>query len=118
MAIDKQVMPRKISKNQNEKIKIDFNPYLGTYKDNWFGEIVISEKKGKYYFASKRSPQLTGEIFFYKDQTFVVKWNHRSFLADAFVTFSGENTNIKMKPISPLTDFSYDFQDLDFAKVK
>ncbi len=109
---------QQISKNQNEKIKTDFNPYLGTYKDNWFGEIVLSEKKGKYYFASKRSPQLIGEIFFYKDQTFVVKWNHRSFLADAFVTFSGENTNIKMKPISPLTDFSYDFQDLDFTKMK
>jgi hypothetical protein len=25
---------------------------------------------------------------------------------------------LKMNPISPLTDFSYDFQDLDFLKVK
>jgi hypothetical protein len=25
---------------------------------------------------------------------------------------------IKMKAISPLTDFSYDFHDLDFTKVK
>jgi len=109
---------QRIAKNQKEKIKTNFNSCLGVYKDNWFGEIVLSEKKGKYYFASKRSPQLVGEIFFYKDQTYVVKWNHRSFLADAFLTFSEENTNIKMKPISPLTDFSYDFQDLDFTKLK
>ena len=27
-------------------------------------------------------------------------------------------STVKMKPISPLTDFSYDFQDLDFVKVQ
>ena len=27
-------------------------------------------------------------------------------------------TAIKMKPISPLTDFSFDFQDLDLQRVK
>ena len=78
---------------------------------------MLSDKKGKLYFNSKRSPQLTGEVFFYKDQTFAVKWNNRSFLADAFLIFSADGNNVKMKPISPLTDFSYDFQDLDFVKV-
>ncbi|WP_298221030.1 serine hydrolase [Flavobacterium sp.] len=104
---------------QNKKLKIyrDLKKYAGTYKDNWLGDIVLSEKKGKLYFHSNRSPQLTGEMFFYKDNTFAVKWNNRSFLADAFLFFSEDNTNIKMKPISPLTDFSYDFQDLDFVKL-
>ena len=41
--------------------------------------------------------------------------------ADAFATFTldedGKPTGFKMKPISPATDFSYDFQDLDFKKV-
>jgi hypothetical protein len=35
--------------------------------------------------------------------------------------FSRENGKTKgmtMKAISPLTDFSYDFQDLDFKKVR
>jgi hypothetical protein len=40
--------------------------------------------------------------------------------ADAFVMFSVDNdgkaAGIKMKAISPLTDFSFDFQDLDFRK--
>ncbi len=30
----------------------------------------------------------------------------------------GEATSIKMKPISSLADFSYDFQDLDLQRVK
>ncbi len=106
-----------VAKNTKDNIKTDFKKYVGTFRDNWLGDIVLSEKKGKLYFNSKRSPQLAGEVFFYKDQTFAVKWNNRSFLADAFLTFSADYTGIKMKPISPLTDFSYDFQDLDFVKV-
>lgn len=106
-----------ILKNQKNKIKPDFKKCAGTYKDNWFGEITLYVHKDKFYFESKRSPQLKGEVFFYKDSTFVVKWNNRSFLADAFLHFSQENRNLKMNPISPLTDFSYDFQDLDFYRM-
>jgi CubicO group peptidase (beta-lactamase class C family) len=107
-----------IAKNKKDKIKTDYKKYAGTYNDNWFGDIILTEKKGKLYFNSKRSLQLAGEVFFYKNNTFAVKWNNRSFLADALLTFDENNTNIKMKPISPLTDFSYDFQDLDFNLVK
>jgi len=42
--------------------------------------------------------------------------------ADAFAMFSfdehGNPTELKLKPVSPLTDFSFDFQDLDFKKVQ
>jgi hypothetical protein len=42
--------------------------------------------------------------------------------ADAFVMFNldqtGKAAGIKMSAISPLTDFSYDFQDLDFTRNK
>jgi len=105
-----------VAKNKNQKI--DFKKYIGTYKDNWLGEVVISEKKGKLYFASKRSPQLSGEISFYKDNNFVVKWDNRYFHADAHILFEKGNTAFKMLPISPATDFSYDFQDLSFSKIK
>src|SRR5690606_29784752 len=62
---------------KNKKLKIDPKKYVGTYKDNWFGEAVITEKNGKMYFAATKSPQLTGEMFYYKDNNFVVKWNNR-----------------------------------------
>jgi len=110
-----------VTKNKKDNIKIDFKNYIGTYKDNWFGEIVISEKKGKLFFASKRSPRLSGELFLYKDKNLVVKWNNPYFEADAHLFFefdsNGKASGIKMKPISELTDFSYDFQDLDFRKL-
>ena len=102
--------------------KADINNFIGTYKDKWFGDVAISVKNGKLWFDSKRSFLLSGEMFAYKGNTFIVKWNDRSMDADAFVMFSLDNTGkasgIKMKPISPLTDFSFDFQDLDFERVK
>jgi CubicO group peptidase (beta-lactamase class C family) len=102
--------------------KPDLNTYLGTYTDNWFGDITIALKNGKIRFDSKRSPRLTGEMLYYKANTFVVKWDDRSLDADAYVQFSldteGKGEGIKMNAISPLTDFSFDFQDLDFKRVK
>ena len=100
----------------------DYSLYVGTFNDKWFGDVFISIKNGKLWFDSKRSPKLTGEMFAYKGNTFVVKWRDRSMDADAFVSFSldenGKASSILMKPISPLTDFSYDFQDLDLHRVK
>ncbi|KAA9345961.1 serine hydrolase [Adhaeribacter soli] len=101
---------------------IEPSAIVGTYKDNWFGEVEIFEKHGKTWFKSQRSPKLIGEMLPYKANTYIVKWRDRSQDADAFVMFSldndGKATSIKMKPISPLTDFSFDFQDLDLYRIK
>lgn len=99
--------------------KTDVNLFMGTYQDKWFGDVVISMKNGKLWFDSKRSFQLTGEMFPYKGNTFIVKWTERSMDADAYVMFDldndGKASGFKMKAISPLTDFSFDFHDLDFS---
>jgi hypothetical protein len=99
--------------------KTDVNLFTGTYQDKWFGDVVISMKNGKPWFDSKRSFQLTGELFPYKGNTFIVKWTERSMDADAYVMFDldndGKASGFKMKAISPLTDFSFDFHDLDFS---
>lgn len=96
--------------------------YVGTYKDPWFGNIKISKKDGGLYFYAEKSPLLHGSMSYYKEGTFVVKWEDRSLDADAFVNFgfdfNGVPTTLKMKAISPLTDFSFDFHDLDFERVE
>jgi len=110
-----------IKKSQTNPPKIVFDIYSGTYRDPWLGEVFVSLKNGKYWFDSKRSPKLTGELLPYKENSFVVKWNDRSMGADAFVIFrlneNGRSDAMQMKPVSPSTDFSYDFQDLDFKKL-
>jgi CubicO group peptidase (beta-lactamase class C family) len=94
----------------------------GTYKDAWLGEVTIADKGGKLRFDSKRSPRLTGEMLPYKANTYIVRWDDRSMDADSFVNFTldenGRASGFTMRAISPLTDFSYDFHDLDFGRIK
>lgn len=94
----------------------------GVYKDAWLGDVTIAKKDGKLRFDSKRSPRLTGEMLPYKANTYIVRWDDRSMDADSFVKFSLDENGIAdgftMKAISPLTDFSYDFHDLDFRRGK
>jgi CubicO group peptidase (beta-lactamase class C family) len=107
---------------QQTTVKADISLITGTYTDKWFGDVLISEKNGKLWFQSQRSFLLNGEMFAYKGNTYVIKWTDRSMDADAFAVFSldneGKASGLKMKAISPLTDFSFDFQDLDFEKKK
>jgi CubicO group peptidase (beta-lactamase class C family) len=107
---------------KEKKSKVAFDNYVGAFEDKWFGQIEIYKQKNKLYFKSLRSPRLQGEMLYYKDNTFVVKWTDRSFEADAFVVYApdqqGKLSGISMKAVSPLTDFSYDFHDLDFARVQ
>lgn len=107
---------------KNKKAKVAYLEDLpGIYKDPWFGDVTISKTIGKLRFESKRSSQLRGEMFYYKEDTFAVKWDNPYLHADALIMLKIENGKVKgfkMEAISPLTDFSYDFQDLDFLKVK
>ena len=97
--------------------------YIGVYEDNWFGKVkIFKNNEGKLWLKSLRSPKLNGEMFFYKANTFVVKWEYQDMNADAFVMFSldeeGKAQSIKMKGISPNIDFSFDFHDLDLQRVE
>ena len=76
---------------------------------------------GKAWIASKRSPKLNGALYPYKGNTLIVRWTDRTMDADAFAMFTtdmdGKPSGMTMKAISPLTDFSFDFQDLDLKRV-
>ena len=96
--------------------------FVGTYTDAWFGDVVITQQGKTYRIQAKNSPRLKGELLPYTSNTFVAKWDDRSYDADAFVIFTydenGKATSAKMKPISDITDFSFDFEDLDLQRTK
>lgn len=108
-----------VEKSKNEKM--NFDNYLGRYKDDWFGEIVIYQKENSLWFKSLRSPKLIGEMKFYRANTFVASWEYRDMECDAFVMFNldenGKGVSILMKGISPDIDFSFDFQDLLLKRI-
>lgn len=102
--------------------KLTLENYMGVYEDAWFGKIEVYKQGSQLWFRSHRSPKLKGQMFYYKANTFVAKWDDPGLIdADAFVMFSldeeGIGQSIKMKGISPLIDFSFDFQDLNLVRV-
>lgn len=96
--------------------------YDGEYQDPWYGIATIKHEGNRQILTMSRTPDLTGELEHYQHDTFIVRWKERNFNADAYVTFAlnpdGSIERMRMQPISTETDFSYDFQDLNFTPVK
>jgi CubicO group peptidase (beta-lactamase class C family) len=102
--------------SSNSGLPVNHALYTGTYTDSWFGDIIITDENGKLRFRSVKSPKMRGEMLYYTGNTFVVIWDDRSMDADSWAVFTlnrdGRADSFTMAAISPLTDFSYDFQDL------
>ncbi|WP_223648795.1 serine hydrolase [Hymenobacter psoromatis] len=99
-----------------------YSAYVGRYHDVWLGDVAVYQQGNDLWMRSKRAPRLVGQLLPYRGNTYAVRWKARSMNADAFAAFTldeqGRAASIKMKPISPATDFSYDFQDLDLRRVE
>ena len=117
-----QEIQKEVDRALQKNVKVPDSVYAGTFKDEWLGEIIIERKEGELRIRSVRSPRLRGKLLFYKANTFIARWDDRSFDADAFVMYTLDENGIgkgfTMKAISPLTVFSFDFHHLDFHRVK
>ncbi|HYG05997.1 MAG TPA: serine hydrolase [Stenotrophomonas sp.] len=103
-------------RDRRSRPSLALSGYAGRYVDPWYGEVVLWEEGGKLQLRFGKTPQLVGTLSHWQHDTFVVRWADRSLNADAFITFSlkpdGAVREARMEAISPLTDFSFDFQDL------
>lgn len=104
------------ARDKNGKPSLSLASYVGTFRDPWYGDIVVSQQNGKLRMAFSKTRQLVGTMTAWQHDTFIVHWDDRSLNADAFVSYSldadGKIREVRMEPVSPLTDFSFDFQDL------
>ena len=114
------------ARDAKSKPSLPLARYAGTYRDPWYGDVVITHEGrssggGKLQMRFSRTAALVGELSHWQHDTFVVRWNERWLNADAFVNFAltpdGAVREARMEAISPLTDFSFDFQDLRLAPV-
>ena len=96
--------------------------YAGRYRDEWYGDVTITEEGNRLVMRFSRSPSLVGDLEHWQHDSFVVRWRDRELRADAYVTFAlnpdGSIDQARMAPTSPAVDFSYDFQDLLLKPVR
>ena len=110
------------ARNAKSKPSLPMAAYAGTYRDPWYGDVSVAMEQGKPVMRFTRTADLVGDLQHWQHNTFIVRWRQRWLNADAFVNFSldedGKPTGATMKAVSPLTDFSFDFQDLDLRRVE
>jgi hypothetical protein len=89
--------------------------YAGRYRDAWYGTVTIERDGEGMNIKFDRTPSLSGKLEHVRYDTFRTRWTDRN-AEDAYVTFAlnpdGSIERMTMKAISPLADFSYDYQDL------
>ncbi len=109
------------ARDKNSKPSLDLADYAGVYKDPWYGKVNIRKEKGHLVMQFAHTKALLGDMRPWQHDTFIVRWRDRSLNADAFASFAldedGKIRSLRIKPISPRTDFSFDFQDLRLTPV-
>lgn len=99
----------------NSKPSLPLEKYAGTYNDPWYGPITIHSENGGLTISFDHTPGMVGDLQHWQYETFKAHWRVRT-IEDAFVTFSlnpdGTIDSARMEAVSPLADFSFDYQDL------
>jgi CubicO group peptidase (beta-lactamase class C family) len=92
--------------------------YVGSYSDPWYGKIEIAQSNGGLTIDFKSTPRMGGALEHWQYDSFVTRFDDKT-IEPAYVTFGlnadGKVERITMKAVSPLADFSYDYQDLLFT---
>jgi CubicO group peptidase (beta-lactamase class C family) len=92
--------------------------YAGRYVDAWYGAIDIESGEQGLRVNFTNTPNMGGKLEHWQYDTFIARFDDPNIEA-AYVTFSlgaeGKVERITMKPVSPIADFSFDYQDLLFT---
>jgi CubicO group peptidase (beta-lactamase class C family) len=102
----------------SKKPTLPVSSYAGRYEDPWYGSMTIADRgQGKLWISFDRTPGMEGALEPVSDDKFRTRWTDKG-IEDAYVDFAVQNGAIKgatTKAISPLADFSFDYQDLHFV---
>jgi len=103
------------------KPSLPLNEYAGVYNDAWYGPATIRLENAGLVFTLDHTPKAIADLQIWEYDTFKAHWRDHT-IEDAFVTFAlkpvGRVDHFTMVAVSPLADFSFDYQDLYFTPVK
>jgi CubicO group peptidase (beta-lactamase class C family) len=104
----------------DSKPSLPLEKYVGEYSDPWYGKMTITRESSGLVLNLARTSKGVADLQHWQYDTFKAHWRDRT-VEDAFVTFSlkpdGAIDHFKMVAVSPLADFSFDYQDLYLTPV-
>jgi CubicO group peptidase (beta-lactamase class C family) len=101
-------------------LSLPLDAYVGRYRDPWYGDIVVARKGQGLTIDFTRTLAFKSVLEPWGPEAFRTRFAE-GVGEDAVVMFAvanGKVTGVTMKPLSPLADFSFDFQHLGFVPVK
>jgi len=105
----------------DSKPSLPLAKYAGVYTDAWYGPITIRTESGGLVITFDHTPTMIGDLLPWQHDTFKAHWRDR-LIEDAFVTFAlnpdGTIDSARLAAVSPLADFSFDYQDLLLKPVE
>ena len=103
------------ARDASSNSSLPLEKYAGAYNDAWYGPITIRKESGGLTISFDHTPGMIGDLQHWQYNAFKAHWRVRT-IEDAFITFSlnpdGSIDSAKMVAVSPLADFSFDYQDL------
>jgi hypothetical protein len=109
------------ARDASSKPSLPLNKYAAAYHDAWYGPITIHSENSGLVITFDHTPSMIGDLQPWQHDTFKAHWRDRN-IEDAFVTFAlnpdGTIDSAKMAAVSPLADFSFDYQDLLLKPVE
>ena len=93
--------------------------YVGRYRDPWYGDVVVTLKGGGLAIDFTHTPAFKSLLEPFGPDAFRTRFA-RGAGEDAVVSFEvqeGRVSGASMRALSPIADFSFDFQDLSFSRV-
>jgi CubicO group peptidase (beta-lactamase class C family) len=102
----------------NSMPSLPIDKYAGDFSDPWYGKVTIRAENGVLVLRLPLTKTGTADLQHWQYDTFKAHWRDRT-VEDAFVTFAlkpdGSIDHFTMTAVSPLADFSADYQDLYFT---
>jgi CubicO group peptidase (beta-lactamase class C family) len=94
--------------------------YVGRYRDPWYGDVAIARRGAQLTVDFTHTPSLKSALQPFGPDCFRTRFP-RGAGEDAILCFAvkgNEISALSMKPLSPLADFSFDYQDLRLTRIE
>jgi len=118
---DETVVKAQQARAADSKPSLALEKYAGDFSDPWYGKVLIRAEDGGLILKLPLTLKSTvADLQHWQFDTFKAHWRDHT-AEDAFVTFAlkadGSIDHFTMAAVSPLADFSSDYQDLYFTPL-
>lgn len=94
---------------------------VGTYADPWYGNLTVAQARDGLRVDFTSTQRMAGRLEHWQYDTWITRFDDQS-LEPAYLSFAfdkdGKVQGIKLAPVSPIADFSWDYADLNFTPIK